>query len=1087
MNILRRTAFFMLCMSILSPSLPAIAEVEPQWVRYPAISPDASTIAFTYKGDIYSVAASGGQAQRLTFHKSHDFKPVWSKDGSQIAFASDRFGNFDVFVMDAKGGQAERLTFHSTNEIPSTFSHDNTQILFEGARMDTAAHRQFPSARLGELYSVPRSGGAISQVFTHTAQALQVNSDGTQFIYQDDKGTENPWRKHHKSAATRDVWSYDVARKTHRQITTFIGEDRDPVYAEDESSVYYLSEQNGTFNVYQLNLENTDTPKQLTNFNLHPVRFLSHANNTLAFTHHGELYTMDVNGTPTKIKLSIRTQDVENSQELLAVNGEISDMSISPNGKEIAFIARGDVFVSNTDGTFTKQITHTADTEASVSFSPEGDYVLYSSERDGKWSIYKAEKQRAQEPFFYAATLINESVLLSNERDNYQPKLSPDGKKLAYVEDRRTIKVLDLSNNESVTVLDKNNTIHFRDGDQNFSWSPDSQWILLQHDKLLNNADIAIVDASGEQTKQVLVPSGYYDFEPKWVNGGQQIIWFSNREGLRSYATSGRSQSDVYTMFFTKELWDKFNLSEDDFALVQAIEEAEKEAEDEENGEESASDDEDASEEDTSVSPLNIEWDGLDRRIARLTIHSSLLADAVLNKEADTLYYLSEFEDKHDLWETNLRTQETRKVMNLGARGGSLMWDPDMENLYLLSGGSIAKLDLENESRENINISEQMLVDHDAIRQKSFEHVWLRTSKIFYEPTFHGIDWNLMREEYRGKVAHVANGHEFTELLSEMLGELNVSHAGAGYRSEMSNADNTGELGIFYDFSHNGNGNGIKIVEVIKDGPLDKAAFDLSSGDIIQKINGVSVDVSFDWSALLNRTVDKFVLLDIYKPSTDKTVQITVKPISSAQQNDLLYQRFVKTNEQEVLESSQGQLGYVHIPSMSDGPYRSIYDDIMGRFFDKKGIVVDARFNRGGDLVADLAMFFTGEAFITYARADQVVGTEPTSRYTKPIVSIFNEAMYSDGHCYASGYTDLKLGKSIGMPVPGTCSFAGWESLPGGGYWGVVPVSAKNKAGEWMENNQTTPDIIIKNSPSLMAEGRDQQLERSINELLNEL
>ena len=1078
---------FACSLSLALLSFSSFAEVTPEWMRYSAISPDGKTIAFTYKGDIYSVPSSGGEADRLTFHKAHDYKPVWSNDGAQIAFASERFGNFDVYVMSALGGKATRLTFHSNNEEPTTFNADDTAILFQGQRMDTAANRQYPSSRVGELYSVPVSGGQVKQLLTSAAQQVQVNSTGSTLLYQDYKGTEDNWRKHHKSAVTRDIWTYDTKSGTHTQVTNFIGEDLNPVYAQDDNSIYYLSEQNGSANVFKLALSANSQPEQITDFSVHPVRFLSYAGNTLAFTQHGELYTQVPGADATKVQVTIRTQDIDNSQEMMSVNGEISQMAISPDGKEIAFISRGDVFVSDSEGAFTKQITQTAAEEASVSFSPDGDYLVYSSERDGKWSIYKAEKAREQEPFFYAATLINETALLTNNKDNYQPKLSPDGTKLAYVEDRRTVKVMNLDSQDSITVIPASQTIHMSDGDQDFTWSPDSAWILFEHNKLLNNSDVAIVSAEGTEPMRTLIPSGYYDRSPRFANDGKQVIWFSNREGLKSYATSGRSEYDVYSLFFDQDGWDKFNLSEDDYALMQAIEEAQEEASGEDNDDKDASDDESSDEqsEDESVEPLNIEWDGLDRRIARLTIHSSRLGDAVLNKDADTLYYLSQFEDNYDLWETDLRSQETKKTLSLGARSGSLMWDPEMENLYLLSDGSIAKLNLDEGTQEGVGINEQMLVDHNAIRQAEFDHVWLRSSKIFYEPTFHGIDWPMMREAYKAKVTHVGNGHEFAELLSEMLGELNVSHAGARYRPSMRNADSTASLGIFYDFAHKGEG--VKITEVIKGGPLDKATIDVKAGDVIQKIDGHSIDQTFDWASLLNHKADKFVLIDIYRPSTKSNEQVRVKPISLREQSSLLYRRFVKNNEEEVLARSNGQLGYVHIPSMSDSPYRSIYNDIMGRFFDKKAMVIDTRFNGGGDLVADLAMFFTGEPFITYERADQVVGGEPTSRYTKPVVSIFNEAMYSDGHCYASGYTDLEIGKSVGMPVPGTCSFAGWERLSGGLVWGVVPVSAKNKAGEWMENNQTSPDIIIKNTPSLMAEGRDQQLEASIDTLLEQV
>ena len=274
---------------------------------------------------------------------------------------------------------------------------------------------------------------------------------------------------------------------------------------------------------------------------------------------------------------------------------------------------------------------------------------------------------------------------------------------------------------------------------------------------------------------------------------------------------------------------------------------------------------------------------------------------------------------------------------------------------------------------------------------------------------------------------------------------------------------------------------------MIKGGPLDKAAFDVQAGMIIQKIDGETVSPDKDVASYLNRKAGKFTLLEITDERGRNTQMLTVKPISLGEERGLLYDRFVRINEQEVAEKSNGELGYVHIPGMSDGPYRSIYEDMLGKYFDAKAVIVDTRNNGGGDLVADLAMFFTGERFITYATEAKVVGGEPTSRWTKPTLTMFNESNYSDGHCYAQGYTDLKIGITLGMPVPGTCSFAGWERLPNGMVWGVVPVSAKDKAGRWMENLQTEPDIKVKNMPGVVDEGRDHQLERAIDELMKEV
>jgi len=378
-------------------------------------------------------------------------------------------------------------------------------------------------------------------------------------------------------------------------------------------------------------------------------------------------------------------------------------------------------------------------------------------------------------------------------------------------------------------------------------------------------------------------------------------------------------------------------------------------------------------------------------------------------------------------------------------------------------------------------------MNYDAVaeRQYMFDHVYIRTKNVFYEPTFHGIDWELIRKEYAKYLPSIGNSYEFSELLSEMLGELNVSHSGARYSTSITNADATASLGIFMDYKHKDDG--ILITEVIKGGPLDKANLNVTKGMIIEKIDGETIAQNVDVAKYLNRKADQFTLLEIYDPATKKRQQITMKPISLGAERGLLYDRWVKINEKEVEEKSNGQLGYVHIPGMSDGPYRSIYEDMMGKFSDRKAVVVDTRFNGGGDLVADLAMFFTGEPFITYATEAKVVGGEPTSRWTKPTLAMFNESMYSDGHCFASGYTDLKIGKTVGMPVPGTCSFAGWEGLPDGGRWGVVPVSAKNKAGEWMENNQTEPQFKVKLMPGVVDKGRDQQLEKAIEELMKEI
>ncbi|HRI60944.1 MAG TPA: peptidase S41, partial [Saprospiraceae bacterium] len=282
------------------------AQTAPLWLRYPAISPDGKFIAFSYQGDLWRVNTEGGPATRLTVHDAYDFMPVWSHDGQWIAFASDRYGNFDVFVMPAAGGPATRLTTHSAGDFPSDFTYDDQAIVFTSSRLDAASNQQFPSGVLSELYKVPLKGGMAKQMLTTPAENARFSADGKVMVFQDRKGYEDNFRKHHTSSVTRDVWKYDLNTNKYTQLSAFEGEDRNPVFAPNQQDIYYLSEANGSFNVFKMNLNNPAKPKQLTSFEKHPIRYLSAGKNgTICFSYNGELYTMQENSRPQKVAVQI--------------------------------------------------------------------------------------------------------------------------------------------------------------------------------------------------------------------------------------------------------------------------------------------------------------------------------------------------------------------------------------------------------------------------------------------------------------------------------------------------------------------------------------------------------------------------------------------------------------------------------------------------------------------------------------------------------------------------------------------------------------------------------------------------------------
>jgi tricorn protease len=1054
---------------LLGLALPAAASAqsEPLWLRYPAISPDGATIVFTHRGDLYRVPAAGGAAVQLTTHAAHDFMPVWSRDGRHIAFASDRFGNFDVFVMPATGGTARRVTFHSADEYPYAFSAGDRGVIYSAARLDAAENRLFPSGAQPELYEVPLDGGRPVQLLTTPAEEVSVSSDGRLMLYQDRKGGENAWRKYQTSAVARDIWLHDTQAGTHRALTTFAGEDRTPVLVERDSAFYYLSEESGTFNVHRMRLSG-GASQQVTSFTGMPVRFLTRASDgTLAFGHDGRIYTMAAGGQPRQVRVTIANDAKANAERVVPFTGGVREMAVAPSGREVAFIYRGDVFVTSVDGATTKQVTRTPEVETNVSFSPDGRSLVYASERDGRWGIYEARRARSSEPHFFASTVITETPLVVNERQNFSPAFSPDGKEIAFVEDYNRLRVYNIATRQARTLLTERE-ISTRGPSLHFEWSPDGRWIVFDYSVPgIAPGQVGLVRADGSEQAINLTQSGFSDRGATWILGGRGVLWRSNRDGLRGFAQSGGGQADAYAMFFTQDAWDRFQLSKEEYALLQEAEKGTRGA-----AADSAR---------RNSSPVELDLDGIENRRARLTIHSSSMGGALVNRDADMLYYLARFERGLNLWSTNLRTRETKMVLALNANSGSMAWDTAQKSIFLLSDGGLSKIDPATGRRETISIRGELRVDEDAERAAMFDRVWRRTRDTYYTAGYHGADWEALRPEYEKHLPYVGNSHEFAELLSEMLGELNVSHSGARFSSSSPTDDATASLGIFIDWAHTGAG--VRVTEVMRGGPLDKAGMNVQPGAIIEAIDGQAIEPDMDYARLLNRKAGQNVLLTLREGRN--TRDLVVKPISAGEENRLQYTRWVRRNREEVDRLSNGRLGYVHIPGMNDGAYRNTFEEVMGRFAHREGLVVDARWNGGGDLVADLMMFLSGTKFFDYTTDTRSSGFEPNFRWTKPSVSLVNEAAYSDGHCYAWSYQALEIGPLIGMPVPGTCTFAGWESLQDGVRWGVPGLGVKDaRTGRYLENWQTEPEYRVMNEYDVASRGRDQQLETAVQVLL---
>ena len=1057
-----------------------IAQDAPLWMRYPAISPDGTAIVFSYKGDLYRVPTEGGLAYPLTLHEAYDHSPVWSHDGKTIAFASDRYGNSDVYVMPAEGGAAKRLTYHSAGDYPSDFTADDKAVLFTSSRLDIASNAQFPSGVLPELYQISVEGGMPSQALPVPALDTRVSADGKLLLYHDRKGYEDEFRKHHTSSVTRDVWLYDTEADSYRQLTDFEGEDRNPVFAPGEKAIYYLSEEAGDFNIFRMPLDNPGQKKQLTQFEKHPVRYLSMSKDgTLCFHFNGEIYTMKEGQEPQKVAIRINTGDRYNDAQTVKANSDISEMALSPNGKEMAFIHRGEVFVASVAEGTTRRVTNTPEQERSVSFSPDGRSLLYAGERDGSWNVYQASIHREAEPYFFNATLIDEKAIVDSPAEEFQPAYSPDGKEVAYLEERTTLKVFNLESKASRTVLSGDKNYSYSDGDQYYQWSPDSKWLLvefLQPKQWISQA--GLVSAEGGKEPVNLTKSGYGAGRPKWMMEGQMMLWFSDRDGMQNHSGRG-SEVDAYAMFFTQEAYDKFTMDEEEYKLM-------KEKEKEEKGEDKEKE-EDKKKDKEEVKPVKVELDGIEDRKERLTIHSSEMADAYVTKDGEKLFYLTKFEKGYDLWKTDLRSKDTKILAKLGSKSPSeFIVDKEEKNIFVLADGEIKKIEIESAEAKPIGINGEMVLQEPSERQYLFEHVWRQVDKKFYKTSLHNVEWEYYKQAYARFLPHINNDHDFADMLSEMLGELNASHTGARYRPKNETGDQTAALGLFYDYDYQGDG--LKISEVMDKSPVVKEDSKIKAGVIIEKIDGQAITAQTNPYQLLNRKADKNTLLSLLDPASKDRWEEVVKPISLGEENELRYQRWVENNRKAVEELSGGRLGYVHVRGMDDDSYRTVYEEVLGRYANKEALIVDTRFNGGGWLHDNLATFLSGKKYVTMMPRGQDLGSEPMSKWYKPSVVLMSESNYSDAHMFPYAYKALEIGKLVGMPVPGTATAVWWERLHTGDLiFGIPQVGVVTNDGEYLENNQLEPDIKVPNEPGVVSKGKDQQLEAAVQELLKEL
>lgn len=1057
--------------------LAAQAQDNPLWMRHPAISPNGKTIAFSYQGDIFTVPSNGGTAKQITSNAAFDSYPVWSPDGNHIAFASNREGSIDVWVMNANGGIPKRVTTNSGSEYPLRWK-DNSTIMFKASIMPTAKSIIFAGS-YPQVYTVGMDGGRPKLFSDITMDALDINASGD-VLYIDRKGYEDEWRKHHRSPITRDVWL--KSGDSFRKLTTFDGEDRDPVWASDGKSFFYLSEQSGTLNVYHRTLDGKEI--QITNHEKNPVRFLSAATDgTLCYGYDGEIYTVRKGGQPQKTAIRIAA-DTEGKELIRQIrNSGAYNIKLSPNGKEIGFVMHGDVYVTSIEYRTTKQITNTPEQERYIDFSPDGRTIIYDSERNGVWQIYATTMKNKDEKQFAYATELVEERLTQSDQTSFQPKFSPDGKQIAFWENRGTLRVMDAKGKNVKTAMDGKFVYSYSDGDIDFTWSPDSKWLLSSYIGVggWNNSDIALVNASGNGEIHNLTESGYNESNAKWVLDGKAMLFCSDRAGYRSHGSWG-AEYDAYLMFFDLEAYERYRMNKEERALAKEnmTEKEKKKEEKKEEKEKKEMEKPEAKE----MEPLKFDLENCRDRIVRLTVTPSFLGDILLDKDGENIYYNVAFEKGMDLWHRDLMTGNTELLIkNVG--NGEMMFDKSYKEIYLAADGGIKKVTPQSKAVKNIEFEAQFNYQPYKERAYMFDHVWRQVKDKFYDKNIHGVDWEGYRKTYERFLPYINNNHDFQEMLSEMLGELNASHTGARYSGSWASLQ-TASLGLFFDEDYTGDG--LKIAEVIKGSEIACKQTDVKSGCIIEKIDGTEIKAGMDYFPLLDGKIGKPVRLTI-RPKSGRSFDVTTKGMSMNAVDDLLYKRWVDRNRQLVDSLSGGRLAYVHVRAMNSESFRTVYRELLSdKNRNREAVIVDDRHNGGGWLHDDLCTLLNGKEYQNFMPRGNYIGRDPFNKWTKPSCVLICEDDYSNGHGFPMVYKTLGIGKLIGTPVAGTMTAVWWETMIDNTMvFGIPQVGCMTLDGKYAENTQLNPDITVYNTPEDFLNGNDRQLKAAIEEMMKQI
>jgi len=1048
------------------------ARVEPRpYFTEPALSPDRAEIAFASGGDIWTAPFAGGDARILVSHPASDSHPIFSPDGRTLAFISDRTGGGDIYLLTLATGDLHRLTFEDGNELLDGWSRDGQWIYYTSSTRDIAGN---------DLYRVRATGGTPMLVsadrFTNEFFAAP-SPDGQAVAFSArGNGPGQWWRKGHSHLDESEIWLMrGLSTSAYEKLVDRGAKNYWPMWSADGRTLYFMSDRSGAENIWARPLNGP--ARQVTAFRSGRVLWptIAYDGRTIVFERNFGIWSLDIaSGQARAVPIARRGASTLPVTERLSVTTGFQDLALSPDGRKVAFVARGEIFAASArDGGDAARVTRSLAREAQIAWAPDSRRIAYVSERE-----------EVQHLFLYDFGDGSETQLTRDAKGDDAPKFSPDGQMLAFVRDDKELRVMDLASRQE-RVLAK---VFISASPRNLAWAPDSRWIAYLGLSTRSFRNAYIVPAAGGESRAVSAIPNANTSTLSWSPDGAFLV----------FNTSQRTENtEVVRVDLTLKA-PKF--AEDQFRDLFKEEPVRPGAAPpgSATGAQPAGG---AARPRPEVKPIEIVFDDIRRRVSILPVGENYSAETispdgrwlVVNGGGNLYVYPLETPPGGATGRgggAGAGSQARQLTSTPGAKSFA-QFTPDSRDVFYLEQGRINVVNVEARQPRAVSVTAELDVDFAKEKVEVFRQAWTYMRDGFYDEKFHGADWSEVRAEFAPVVAGVRTPDELRRVLNLMLGELNASHLGASGPGSGGQPSNNGRLGLYFDRVEYESAGRLRVTEVI---PLGPAAISkgVAKGDYVLAVDGVTIDGRTSLDEALMHKVGRRVELKVSGAADGANARVVVvQPIAQAAERALLYREWVEGNRAYVERASGGRLGYVHIRDMSANALRQLYLDLDADNRAREGVVVDIRHNNGGFVNVYAIDVLARRGYLTMTPRGLPASPARTSLGQRslemPTILVTNQHSLSDAEDFTEGYRTLKLGKVVGEPTAGWIIFTGSATLVDGTTIRMPGTRITSNDGRTMELNPRPVDVAVTRPIGETYTGKDSQLDVAVKELLRQI